>query len=413
MKLKEFIEKRDALKEKLKNAKDEELEEIRSEIAELEKAQIEDDESEPKDENKGKLDERSLLRSSIDKLDFANANIIKKPEKEKRDMDKDFIEKQAIALRSGKAIKVAIPEQEKRSITVSSGTILVPTKYKKEVADSYDTYSALVDKVHQVPLDGGESYDVAFEKSVGEGGYTVEGGEYKETEPEYGHAPTGRAKITAYAEVSEEVEKLPDVDYVSRISDSVTKALKKKIGAQIVAGTGTTNTIHGIYNADTNVVDGKGDISISKIDAETLNKIVFGFGGDEETELGQTLILNKKDLKEFADVKNDKGDFVYKIVRNGKEGKLSYANGSAEVSYIINSACNALSDSATADKSKTMIYGSLEEGYELPVFSNIDVQMSNDYKFKEGMKAFKGSVFVGGTVSKYNAFSRIIKAATV
>lgn len=414
---KEFEKRKLELKEKLNNSKDEELEEVRKEIEELENTEItEDIEKEQLD-----VDERSLLNGAIDrleerKIDLSKAKIIEKPgvNKEERKMDEEnkIIENAAKELRAGNIVKFSMKNKQERSVQVSGGTLLVPGKTKTQIAESFDRPSAMADKLNTVPLNGGESYSVAFEKNGNEGGYTVEGGEYHDIDPEFDHVSTGRAKITAYAEVTEEVEKLPDADYVSRVGQAVEKALKKKIGAQVIAGTGSENTIRGIYNADTKVLDGKGDIGIVSIDQDTLNTIVFGFGGEEAVEDEQTLILNKKDLEAFSKVKNAHGDFVYKITKGKGEGRISYSNGGADVPYIINSACTALSNTETEAESKTMIYGSLAD-YEFPVFSDIETAMSTDYKFKEGMKAFKASCIVGGTVSKFNGFSRIVKKAGV
>lgn len=418
----EFEKRKSELKEKLQNAKDEELEEIRSAIEELEKAEIVEEPEDKEDNQEGKeekVDERSLLKGAVENLekrDFSKAKVIEKPEKnkEERKMEEDnkVIEDAAKELRAGNTVKFSMKNKEERSVTVSGGTLLVPGRTKTEIAESFDRPSAMADKLNIVPLNGGESYSVAFEKDGGEGGYTVEGGNYQDIDPEFDHVSTGRAKVTAYAEITEEVEKLPDTDYVSRVGKAVEKAIKKKIGAQAVAGPGTDNTIRGIYNADTKVLDGNGDIEIAAIDQDTLNTIVFGFGGEEAVEDEQTLILNKKDLEAFSKVKNNHGDFVYKITKGKGEGRISYSNGGADVPYIINSACTALSAANTEAGAKTMIYGSLTD-YEFPVFSDIETKMSEDYKFKQGMKAFKASCIVGGTVSKFNGFSRILKKASV
>ncbi|MEE0865516.1 MAG: phage major capsid protein [Clostridia bacterium] len=421
----EFEKRKNELKERLQNAKDEELEEIRSAIEELEKAEIVDEpednqeEKQEEQEKEEKVDERSLLKGAVENLEKRNlltAKVIEKPgkNKEERKMEEDnkVIESAAKELRAGNVVKFSMKNKEERSVTVSGGTLLVPGRTKTQIAESFDRPSAMADKLNIVPLNGGESYSVAFEKDGGEGGYTVEGGNYQDIDPEFDHVSTGRAKVTAYAEITEEVEKLPDADYVSRVGKAVEKAIKKKIGAQAVAGPGTDNTIRGIYNADVKVLDGNGDIEIASIDQDTLNTIVFGFGGEEAVEDEQTLILNKKDLEAFSKVKNNHGDFVYKITKGKGEGRISYSNGGADVPYIINSACTALSATSTEAGAKTMIYGSLTD-YEFPVFSDIETKMSEDYKFKQGMKAFKASCIVGGTVSKFNGFSRIKKAATV
>ena len=74
--------------------------------------------------------------------------------------------------------------------------------------------------------------------------------------------------------ITKEVKKLPAANYLALISKRVTSAIKKKIGAQAIVGAGTTNTIKGIYNADTKVMptdDKTSDIELKGIDADTLN----------------------------------------------------------------------------------------------------------------------------------------------
>lgn len=404
----EFEKRKNELQEKIKNAKDEELEEIRKQIEELKNAEVVDEEN---------IDERNLLKNAIDRLDerkvsISNVREIANPKEEERKMkEKDEVmERAAKSLKSGKLVTFSIGSKEKRSVSVSEGNVLLSDRTKTQISDSFDRPSDMVEKLNVVPLEGGESYKVAFEKGGSDAGYTVEGGEYKDIDPEFDHTETGRAKITAYAEVTEEIEKLPDAEYVDRVERAVTKAIKKKIGAQAIAGEGTANTIRGIYNSENKVLDGKGDIEVQEIDADTLNDIVFGFGGEEAVEDEQTLILNKDDLKAFSKIKNDHGEFIYKITKKKGEGRISYANGGADVPYVINSACSALSSEATENGKYTMVYGSLTD-YELPVFADVEVMMSTDYKFKEGMKAFKASCIVGGTVSKFNGFLRVKKVA--
>ena len=55
-----------------------------------------------------------------------------------------------------------------------------------------------------------------------------------------------------------------------------------------------------------------------------------------------------------------------------------------------------------------MAYGPLSN-YELATFSETEVSRSTDAKFKEGMIAHRGVVFVGGNVAAHNGFLRIKK----
>lgn len=411
MTLKELNEKKEELRKKLENAKPEELEEIRKEVEALKDVEIEEEKTE-------EVDERNLLKGAIEDLEKrnikpSNAKIIEKPNKEERKVEeKELIEQRAKDLKEGKTVKVAFDNGEQRSVTVQGGTILVPKKYKGEISESFNAVSGMVDMLNTVPLNGGDSYNVAFEKGYGEGDYTTEGGEYHDIDVETDYVETGRAKITSYIEVTNEVKKLPAAAYLALISKRVTSSIKKKIGAQAIVGAGTTNTIKGIYNADTKVMptdDGTSDIELAEIDADTLNEITFAYGGNEDVEAPQTLILSKDDLKAFAKVKTPDGKFVYSITKNGARGTISYKDGGLAVPFVINSACNSISNKETTVGKYTMIYGSLMD-FELPVFSDLEVQESTDYQFKKGMICYRADAIVGGTVSKYNGFVRVKKA---
>ena len=410
-------EKKEELRKKINEAKNEnELAELRKQVELLE-------DLEPEEKKKEKeVDERSLLRGATEDLEQEKRNLnlqevkeIEKPKKEERKVDeKQLIEERAKSLKEGKAVKIAFDNGEQRSVTVSGGTILVPKKYKNEITEGFNAVSGMVDMLNTIPLNGGESYSVAFEKGYGEGDYTTEGGEYQDVDVETDYVETGRAKITSYIEVTKEVKNLPSANYLALIAKRVNSSIKKKIGAQTILGAGTTNTIKGIYNADTKVMPtdaGKtSDIELAEIDADTLNDITFAYGGDEDVEAPQTLILSKEDLKAFAKVKTPDGRFVYAITKNGARGTISYKEGGLAVPFVINSACNSLSSTDTTAGKYTMLYGSLSD-YEMPVFSDIEVQESTDYQFKKGMIAYRADCIIGGTVSKYNGFVRVKKKA--
>ena len=64
-------------------------------------------------------------------------------------------------------------------------------------------------------------------------------------------------------------------------------------------------------------------------------------------------------------------------------------------------------------KDRTGECGITNEGERVEIikynsFSDIEVKISDDYKFKEGMKCIKASVMVGGTVSRFNGFVRVL-----
>ncbi|OIJ12662.1 hypothetical protein BKP37_12735 [Anaerobacillus alkalilacustris] len=331
-------------------------------------------------------------------------------QKRENDLEKMY-ETRGAALKEKRSVTFEIDEiPELRAVSIGGGSLVVEKKYSNTLNDRFNEVSSLVDVVNGVPLIGGESYTKGFEVSAGEGDYTTENGEYKDAEPVFDYVTINKAKITAYAEMTDESMKLPNVDYQSRVAKSIGEALRKKITKQIIVGPGGANALTGIFNAPANVIPTSTDIEISNIDADTLDKIVFSYGGDEEVEGGGYLILNKKDLAAFAAVRDANGKKLYKIKKNGNTGTIS-SDGSFEIPFIINSACAPLSLGSTEADTYCMAYG-MVHCYEMPIFSPVTVEESRDFKFRTGQIAYRGSVWAGGNVAMHKGFVRVKKKVT-
>lgn len=310
-------------------------------------------------------------------------------DKEEREAQNKEREERAKALKEG------------RAVTVASDNILLPKHQSNDLATvPFRQVSTFYDLTKVRNLQGGESYEAPFTKSYGTGGLTEEGSTYTEAEPEFETAKINKVKVTAYAEFSEELERLPNANYEVEIRKGVEIALKKKMAQQQIGGIGESNTFIGITstNADNTAVLASDDMELSKIDQDTLNKIIFAYGGDEEVEQKGVLVLNKADLLAFSLVKNDIGDHAYKI---------DLANQTINtVPYIINSNLTPLD---TASKGQySMIYG-IPQYYETAIFSPVEIKKSYDYKFKDGMIAYRASVFAGGNTTAYRGFMRVKK----
>jgi HK97 family phage major capsid protein len=315
-------------------------------------------------------------------------------------------------LKAGKPIVVSMEEtQEERAVTLAASNLVVQKKYSNTLNETFNEVSSLIDNVQAVPLNGGESYTKGFEVSFGEGDHTTETGNYAESDPVTDYVEVGKAKITAYTEITDEAQKLPNIDYLALVVKNVRIAIRKKITRQILIGAGGANALVGIFNAPINVIPLASDIEVSAIDEDTLDAIVFGYGGDEDVEGGAYLILNKLDLAAFSAVRLTDGKKAYKIKleTGGNAGSIS-SEDSFEVPFIINSAAPALSAAGTADDTYCMAYGKLM-AYEMPIFSQLTIEESRDFKFRTGQIAYRGAIWAGGNVTSYKGFARIKKVA--
>lgn len=292
--------------------------------------------------------------------------------------------------------------KENRTVTVGASNVILPQHQATDIRPTFNEVSTLLDRVTIKPLSGGESFSQPYVAGYGTGDYKGEGEDYATAEPVFGYAQINKAKITAYAEDTEELQKLPAAAYDAEVMKGISIACRKKLTREILVGTGATNHLSGIFSATAAAIDSATDITITEIDEDTLDEIIFNYGGDEDVEDLAVLILNKKDLKSFAQLRDADGQKVHKITARGNVGDID------GVPYIINSACKAISNSGDAAGSYCMAYGPLSN-YMVTIFSEMEVQRSTDYKFKQGMIAHKGVVFAGGNVVSKNGFLRIKK----
>lgn len=293
--------------------------------------------------------------------------------------------------------------KEGRTITVTSSNVLLPAHADPKIGEyPFKEVSTLVDRVSIVNLDGGETYKKSFVKSNGTAGLTAEGDPYTTTEPTFGYATITKVKVTAYAEITEELEKLPALPYSQEVLKGINVALRKKISQQILLGAGTTNTFKGIFANGVEALADNTDLEIAEINENTLNDIIYAYGGDEEVEGGACLILNKNDLRAFANLRTTEGRKVHII-----DYLASTIDG---IPYVINSNCGSIADPSTVDGTYCIAYGALTN-YEVPVFSPVEIAKSTDYKFKDGIICYKASVFTGGNVVGYKGFLRIKKSS--
>lgn len=294
---------------------------------------------------------------------------------------------------------------ETRAVTVGESSIVVPTTFSNTINPDFNKVSTLIDSVDHLILNGGESFRQPYIKDIEIGGYTLEGENAVEAETKFDYLDILKVKATSYSEVSEELLKLPSANYADKVFQNIRTSMRMLLTKEILVGGGNNNQLVGVFSDKATAIDSSTDLEFSTVDDQTLDTIVFSYGGDENVEDPAVLILSKEDLLEFARVSTSTTLRYYDIKTQGNFGTIN------SVPFIINSACKPLTKATTATGAFCMCYGALS-GYTLVEFSPMQVKQSDDFKFRESMTAFKGTAFIGGNVTKHNAFLRVRKTSS-
>ena len=293
-----------------------------------------------------------------------------------------------------------------RTVVLDS-SVLVPKKQGSTLADyPFNQVSGIIDAVNYLDVITGETYEEPYIISTGMADYTGqpsssgEGGMYHEVDLDWDTALITKTKITAYSEITKELERTPAANYADAVEANVRTALRKKLAREIVVGDGATGHFVGIMSSavKANAVN---DYEIGVINENTLDELILNYGGEEDIESKMAILINKLTLLEFSRVRGSDKRKVYTI---------NYENNTIDgIKFFTTSSVKGF-DAATVGEG-FLAYGDFNK-YRVAVFSNIETAKSTDYKFRQGITAFRGDVFMGGNIIGFGAFIRVFKAAS-
>lgn len=296
--------------------------------------------------------------------------------------------------------RMKLENKEARAVLVSSGKIATPTEVSG-ITEKFNTVSSIVDLVKVTNAEGMGAYKVAYEDADATAAKQTEGAAYNASDPTFGFVTIQPETEAVLSYISKQVQKQTPLNYEEKVRASALNALRKK-AAEVI----TTKLLASTLNETLTV-------AANTIGADTLRKIALSYGGDENVVGGAVLFLNKKDLIAFGDVRgtNEK-KAVYEITpdtNNPNTGIIK--DGGLSVKYCINSNVTALSASTKGSAAiKTMFYGN-PQAFELALFSDYDVKISEDFAFDKGLLAIRGDVELGGDVVQKNGFVVVTLAA--
>ena len=348
-------EERAAIGETLK-ALGEEINEVEEMLAQVDEP-APDDDGAPGEDGKRKLDVLSTLDLRSQKSG--------KTEKEK-------IEERAKAFAD--TGKMTIENTDARAVLISSGKLATPTGVSGINDEIGAKVSSIVDFVKITDASGMSAYKVAYQTADSAAATQTEGAAYNASEPTFAFVEIKPQTEAVLSYISKQARKQTPLNYQQKVNDSALVALRKR-AAKIVTDKIVASTINTkLYSVTLNET--------------ALRKIAFNYGGDESIVGAATLFINKADLVTLGDVRGSDKKPVYEITPDSSNPNTGIIkDGGLSVPYCINSNL----------ASGTLIYGQ-PRCFELALFSNYEINVSEDFAFDKGLLAIRGDVELGGDV---------------
>ena len=311
---------------------------------------------------------------------------------------------------AGEIEKRAKDLRESRTVTMATTGLVKPVGNSKDTKDMLGSaYSAMVDLVDTVDCEGMSEYKVAYVDAINAAAKATEATAATDADiVTFGYASIKPVKVSAYNEVSHEVLKQTDSRYYETIQAKAIEALRKKLSDFIMNSDAPSNQVF-IGIKDAGAIAAATDIEIAAIDATTLRKIALSYGGDESIVGAGYLMLNKKDLVAFGDVRGTNEKRAnYEITPDAQNPNTGVIrDGGLAVRYTINSNVKALKDATAGDY--IMVYG-VPRAYQMGIFSQAQVRVAED--LKKDVLQIRADIMAGGNVVVKNGFVRVKKKSS-
>ena len=274
--------------------------------------------------------------------------------------------------------KYVIDNTEARAVLVSAGKLATPT----EVAGINDILgarvSSIVDMVKIVDASGMGAYKVAYQLTDAAAATTEEGADYNESEPTFDFVEIVPQTETVIGYISKQARKQTPLAYAAKVNESALVGLRRRAAAVI-----TSKLLASELNVSKTVA----------LDEKFLRTVALSYGGDESVVGAAVLQINKADLIALGDIRGSDKKPVYEITPDASNPNTGIIkDGGLAVTYVINS-----------NLAGKQVYGQMKN-FELALFSNYEINVSDDFKFNKGLLAIAGDVQLGGDVTVQGGF---------
>lgn len=354
---------------------------------------------------KAKMDEAKALNSQIDELNdqVSESDRYAQIHAPKFGSGQKDLTEMGKAMASGERVKIDVVDvfasMRRNEGTVLSGSLVMPQGGGAQIHDGFaGQVSSLLNQVNVQNLSGLNGWEEPYVVSdmAAQGGDPVanSGKTRAVTDPVFAKAGMTAYEASVTSFVDKKLAHLSPADYAAKVQNMALRALHRKAVDLMINGDGAASPkIYGFLNAkntDGNAIFHAAS-KVTAINEDSLNSLIYGYGGDEMLGGNARLLLTKPNLEAFGQLKgsNEKipmYEIAFDAATGGNTGTIK--RGGLIVPYTI---CSAIGD-------KTLAYGD-PFNYMLALFSDYVIGVDNSYKAGERLATILGDVTLSGNLT--------------
>lgn len=390
MTLKELEEKKKELRQKVENAKPEEMEELRKEIEALKDVKIEEEKKEDA------VDERNLLKGAIEDLEkrnLSNAKVIEKPVKEERKMEEKNIyeteEYRSAFLKKLQGKKLNEKEERAMTTATTSAGAAIPTTTLNRIEEMLRQTSALYNMVDVLNIPGYLSIPV--EDTVNDASWIAEGESSTDVNDKLKSVNFAAYKLIRTISITAEVSKMTISAFENWIVKKLTDKMAMAIENAILNGTGNGQP-KGILKEEITSLESN---EAGKFSYEDICKIMANLKAGYKR--GSAFVVNTQTLwNDIATIKLGE-NLVFVPDATGEFAGRIFGKPVIEDEFI---------------GEGKILYG-LFNKYTINWNENVNVTSDDSAEFRSGNRVYRGMALVDGKTVNTEAFVLMSKKAGV
>lgn len=335
------------------------------------------------------------MKALIDEDDRYARNHAPKFGPEQRDM-----EEMGRALKGGEAVRFNVAEvlsSRQNSTTLATGTLTAPQGTGTDIRDGFASQvSGLIDQVNTIDLTGLTSYEepyVVSELPAQSGKVSTNAGKLRtDSDPTFAKAKLSPYEVTVTSYVDRNLGRLNPANYAEKVRGMALRALRRKVNDLIINGDGqAAPDMFGILNAKntSGTAIFASEALGTALDIDSMNTLVYAYGGSEELGGNARLILTKTHLQALCKLRgtNEKRNLFKASPDAGNANQGVIEGDGLIVPYTI----------ASAIGNSKLAYGD-PFNYELALFGDYTIRLDESYKAGERLDTILGDIMCGGNL---------------